>query len=112
MPDGNVDVDSVRTDVHNAAEVGAGGVEFVAFFEYGGHLFKAPSAVSWSTGNFGNDNFNRLFLAALTAHNETGMIMDFALGPNQGQGIPSLPVNENLQWDLVSNNKVSHSQSS
>jgi hypothetical protein len=27
--------------------------------------------------------------------------MDFALGPNQGQGVPAEPDNEGLQWDMV-----------
>jgi hypothetical protein len=28
--------------------------------------------------------------------------MDFAIGPNQGQGVPAEPDNEGLQWDIVS----------
>lgn len=102
LPDGNVDVESVRRDIVAAAGLGAGGVEFLPFFEYGGELFPAPPSSNWSTGAFGNKAWNGLFEAALLSHRETGMVMDFALGPNQGQGIPSVPDAKGLQWDLVS----------
>jgi hypothetical protein len=42
-----------------------------------------------------------MFLAALEAHKEAGLVMDFPLGPNQGQGVPADPSDEGLQWDLV-----------
>jgi hypothetical protein len=50
----------------------------------------------------GTPAFNNIFRAALMAHRDNGMTMDFAMGPNQGQGVPAFPNNTGLQWDLVS----------
>jgi hypothetical protein len=38
--------------------------------------------------------------------------MDFAIGPNQGQGVPAEPDNEGLQWDMVSKSQDFSSSSS
>jgi hypothetical protein len=38
--------------------------------------------------------------------------MDFAIGPNQGQGVPAEPDNEGLQWDMVSKFQAFSSTSS
>lgn len=61
-----------------------------------------PAGANWSTFNFGTAPFKDLFSAALTAHKRDGLAMDFALGPNQGQGVPAKEDDPGLQWDLVS----------
>lgn len=101
LPDFSVDTDVVRSDVAAAGSIGAGGVEFVPFFNYGGQLGDMPTGADWSTYNFGTADFRRVFSAALESHYENGLVMDFALGPNQGQGVPADPGDEGLQWDLV-----------
>ena len=77
-------------------------MEFVPFFNYGGELPLYPAGADWSTYGFGTPAFKEVFRSALEAHKENGLTMDFALGPNQGQGVPADPNDEGLQWDLVS----------
>ncbi|KAM0549861.1 hypothetical protein ACHAPJ_009108 [Fusarium lateritium] len=101
LPDASVDPDIVAQDVASAASIGAGGLEFVPFYEYGGSLGQMPAGANWSTYNFGTPAFNSIFRRALEAHDEYGLVMDFALGPNQGQGVPAKPDDQGLQWDMV-----------
>lgn len=101
FPDASVDAKTVQNNIKSAGEIGAGGVEFLPFYNYGGQLSPAPNGSNWSKYGFGTPAFRELFLAALRAHKEAGLAMDFALGPNQGQGVPADPTDEGLQWDLV-----------
>ena len=55
----------------------------------------------WVKYGFGTPAFNALFETALEAHRENELLMDFAMGPNQGQGVPAETDNPGLQWDLV-----------
>ncbi|KAL2797241.1 hypothetical protein BJX66DRAFT_323443 [Aspergillus keveii] len=100
LPDASVNSDVVAADIKHTADIGAGGVELVPFFEYGGTLNPNPP-VDWSTYNFGTAPFVDLFKTALKSHSEHGLVMDFAIGPNQGQGVPAEPDNEGLQWDMT-----------
>ncbi|KAL1877886.1 hypothetical protein Daus18300_002239 [Diaporthe australafricana] len=102
LPDASVDPETVRSDIRAAGEIGAGGVEFLPYYNYGGELGPPPSGVNWSTYGFGTPPFLELFKSALETHKEAGLAMDFALGPNQGQGIPAHKDDEGLQWDLFS----------
>ncbi|KAJ0119379.1 hypothetical protein J7T55_013618 [Diaporthe amygdali] len=102
----HVEADVVNADIKSAGSIGAGGVEFLPFYNYGGELGEPPTGVNWSTYGFGTPAFLELFTSALEAHKEAGMVMDFALGPNQGQGIPAHPDDEGLQWDLISNSQT------
>ena len=101
LPDASVSPSTVRKDILSASSIGAGGVEFLPFYNYGGELGGAPPGADWSTYNFGTEASNKLLVAAKEAHREGGLRMDFALGPNQGQGVPAEVDDEGLQWDLV-----------
>ncbi|KAH8729876.1 hypothetical protein BGZ61DRAFT_569735 [Ilyonectria robusta] len=101
LPDASVDAEVVAKDVASAASIGAGGIEFLPFFEYGGDIGRMPTGADWSTYNFGTPAFVKLFERVLEAHDRDGLVMDFALGPNQGQGVPASPDDEGLQWDMV-----------
>ncbi|OAL46519.1 hypothetical protein IQ07DRAFT_546683 [Pyrenochaeta sp. DS3sAY3a] len=101
FPDASVPSQSVVRDIEEAKNVGAGGVEFVPFYNYGGILAAPPPGVDWSLNGFGTPSFKALFKDALKTHAKNGMLMDFAIGPNQGQGVPSSPDAEGLQWDLI-----------
>lgn len=101
LPDSSVNTVTVQDDIKSAASVGAGGVEFLPFFNYGGALGGPSQDADWSTYGFGSPAFQEMFRAALEAHKDAGLVMDFALGPNQGQGVPAEPDDEGLQWDLV-----------
>lgn len=102
LPDASVDHSTVQQNIKSAGTLGAGGVEFLPFYNYGGQNGAPPPGADWSTYGFGTRAFSEMFLAALQAHQESGLVMDFPLGPNQGQGVPADPDDEGLQWDLVS----------
>ncbi|ETS86460.1 hypothetical protein PFICI_00288 [Pestalotiopsis fici W106-1] len=101
LPDAGVDASIVRDDISGAAYVGAGGIELLPFFEYGGQLGGMPAGTNWSTYNFGTAAFHNILSVALDAHEKHGLKIDIPLGPNQGQGVPAHPDDEGLQWDLV-----------
>ena len=101
LPDASVDHSTVQDNIKSAGAIGAGGVEFLPFYNYGAQLGASPPGADWSTYGFGTKEFKEIFLAALRAHKDAGLQMDFPLGPNQGQGVPAEPDDEGLQWDLV-----------
>ncbi|KAL2782982.1 hypothetical protein BJX66DRAFT_330911 [Aspergillus keveii] len=101
LPDPSVDEQCVRDDIKSVADVGAGGVEYLPWYNAGGFLGPAPPGDDWGKYGVGTPAFNRLFEAALETHRDAGMVMDFSIGPNQGQGVPAAPDDEGLQWDLV-----------
>jgi hypothetical protein len=101
LPDSSVNPNIVKENIRASGALGAGGVEFLPFFDYGATSRGPPPGSDWSTFNFGTPAFRAQFKAALEAHREGRLIMDFAMGPNQGQGVPAEPDDEGLQWDLV-----------
>ncbi|KAL2861838.1 hypothetical protein BJX68DRAFT_273929 [Aspergillus pseudodeflectus] len=103
LPDASVDPNVVKADIRSAGSVGAGGFEFLPYFEYGGEgaVGRMPPGANWDKYNFGTPAFQALFKAALEAHDENGLYMDFAIGPNQGQGVPAHVTDDGLQWDLA-----------
>ncbi|KAF5584443.1 glycosyl hydrolases family 2 sugar binding domain-containing protein [Fusarium pseudocircinatum] len=101
LPDANTDASKVAEDIAGAGSIGAGGVEFVPFYQYGGHGGRYPPGADWATYGFGSPAFVDVLEQAAQAHVSHGLKMDFALGPNQGQGVPADPDEEGLQWDLV-----------
>ena len=101
LPDASVSPSVLASDIESASSIGAGGIELLPFYNYGGELGGAPPGSDWSTYNFGTPASNALFIAALESHRQNGLKMDFALGPNQGQGVPAERDDEGLQWDLV-----------
>ncbi|GAW23685.1 hypothetical protein ANO14919_132600 [Xylariales sp. No.14919] len=82
------------------SSIGAGGIELVPFYEYGGSLGPMPIGANWSTFNFGTAPFRNIFSAAFAAHEQHGLVMDFAPGPSQGQGFSARADDPGLQWDL------------
>lgn len=101
LPDASADVSKVAEDIASAGSIGAGGVELVPFYQYGGHGGRYPPGADWATYGFGSPAFVDVLEQAAKAHVSHGLKMDFALGPNQGQGVPADPDEEGLQWDLV-----------
>ncbi|KKA22163.1 hypothetical protein T310_3800 [Rasamsonia emersonii CBS 393.64] len=101
LPDASADTTTVQEDIKSAGVIGAGGVEFLPFYNYGGEIGPAPPGADWVRYGFGTPAFRQVFRAALEAHRENGLVMDFALGPNQGQGVPAEYDDEGLQWDLA-----------
>lgn len=102
LPDPGVNKTLLAEDIEAAGEIGAGGIEFLPFYGYGGVIDTYIPAANWSKNGFGTSAFLDAFRIALEAHKDHEMVMDFALGPNQGQGVPAESTDEGLQWDLVS----------
>ncbi|KAF7589906.1 hypothetical protein BBP40_003524 [Aspergillus hancockii] len=96
LPDASVDPAVIQKNIKDVGANGAGGVEFLPYYDYG----EAVPGADWATYGFGTPAFVSIFKAALQAHKDAGLVMDFPLGPNQGQGVPASPDDEGLQWDL------------
>ena len=77
--------------------MGGGGLEFLPFYNYG----LGPALTDWSIYGFGTDAFNKLFQAALDTASTLRLAFDFALGPNQGAGVPSEVETPGLAKTLV-----------
>ena len=55
----------------------------------------------WSTYGWGTPAWVTLMKTALQATSDSGLLMDFAMGPNQGQGVPAVEGSEGLAWDIA-----------
>lgn len=99
-------------DISSLADIGAGGIEYLPFYFYGlvyAQLIPVPDGpieppTDWSIYGFGDTAFNELFKETLQAIKDqgNGFNIDFALGPNQGAGVPSEPGTEGLSYEIVS----------
>lgn len=101
LPDASVSEDVLRADIANISAVGAGGLEFVPFYLYG-LVGSEYGPASWAEDGYGTPNYRRIFKTAAQASKDNGLVMDFAIGANQGQGAPSPPEAPGLAVELVS----------
>ncbi|OAA66806.1 hypothetical protein SPI_01382 [Niveomyces insectorum RCEF 264] len=86
LPDASVSAAALDADIAELAAAGAGGLELLPFYNYG----QPPVSTDWSVYGFGTPAFAALFRAALNSTAQhAGMVLDFALGANQGAGVPS-----------------------
>ncbi|KAI9714496.1 MAG: hypothetical protein M1820_000457 [Bogoriella megaspora] len=106
VPDASVDPDTLADDVRQAGVVGAGGVEILGYYLYGGTAQGTGTFApdDWSIYGWGTPAWQSAFNTLLQAHVDNDLIVDFALGPNQGQGVPAPEHSEGLAWDLYSYN--------
>ncbi|KAF2090207.1 hypothetical protein K490DRAFT_36539 [Saccharata proteae CBS 121410] len=102
LPDASVDKNIVAADIESSASIGADCVEFLPFYNYGGGDGAYTPGLDWVTYGFGTPAYLDIFRTAIQAHKDNDLVMDFALGPNQGQGVPANADDDGLQWDLVS----------
>lgn len=58
--------------------------------------------VDWDIFNFGTPAYNTVLIAALQACKDNGLLMDFEVGVQSGQGAPAEPDNPGLAWFVVS----------
>lgn len=61
-----------------------------------------PEGVDWNIYGYGTSAYRKVLKAALQAHKDHGLLMDFSMGPQSGQGVPAEPDNPGLVWELVS----------
>ncbi|EXF81412.1 hypothetical protein CFIO01_01074 [Colletotrichum fioriniae PJ7] len=95
LPDAEVDTEAVTRDVAEIAAVGAGGLEFLPYYQ-----FHSPSA-NWSTYGYGTNASRGVFRAAMQAVADNDILFDFSIGANQGQGVPSEPESIGLALELA-----------
>ncbi|EKG14347.1 hypothetical protein MPH_08469 [Macrophomina phaseolina MS6] len=103
LPDASVPPATVQSDIAAIASIGAGGIELLGYYQYG--LPEAEQGVApptdWTLYGFGTPAFKEIFYAALQSSSDNGLVMDFAQGANQGQGVPSEPETEGLAVELA-----------
>ncbi|EFX01772.1 secreted protein [Grosmannia clavigera kw1407] len=99
IPDAHVNTSRVAADIAEAGARGAAGVEVLGFYLYGGATGEYVP-VDWNEYGWGTPAWKRVLDAAIQAHLDNGLLMDFAVGPNQGQGVPAEEDDEGLMWDL------------
>ncbi|PIA92107.1 hypothetical protein CB0940_09204 [Cercospora beticola] len=102
VPDATASPEVIAKDIALLKEVGAGGLEPIGFYNYGGtQSDPATSRADWSKFGWGTEAWINTTRTAFQAAKDHGLLMDFALGPNQGSGVPAEPETEGLQYDLV-----------
>ena len=97
LPDASVPASDVQADVRSLAEVSAGGLEFLGFYNQG----FPPISTDWSKYGFGTPAFKEILRAALQTTAEHSLVFDFAVGPNTAHGVPAIPGSEGLAMELV-----------
>ncbi|KAJ4289046.1 hypothetical protein N0V90_011388 [Kalmusia sp. IMI 367209] len=109
LPDASIPSDVVAKDIRAAKEAGAGGLEILPFYLYGRGEESArrdganpvPQLPDWSKYGFGTPAFVDLFRDTLETAEEVGLLVDYALGANQGQGVPSEVSTPGLAVELL-----------
>ncbi|KAL1892393.1 hypothetical protein Sste5346_007131 [Sporothrix stenoceras] len=99
IPDAHVDLDQIYNDIAQAGARGAAGVEVLGFYLYGA----SPGAyvpTDWNAFGWGTPAWKQVLDTAIDAHWDHGLLMDVAMGPNQGQGVPAHEDDDGLMWDL------------
>ncbi|KAH7020710.1 uncharacterized protein B0I36DRAFT_275040 [Microdochium trichocladiopsis] len=81
-----------------AKDIGAGGIEFLPFYNYG---YGTPALGHYATYAFGKPAFVDVLTTALETCKAEGLVMDVALGASQGQGVPAKPLTTGLAVQLV-----------
>ena len=121
--DASVNLSQVADDVKNAGLAGAGGVELLGYYLYGdtgyGGDDVSPLQSDWTVYGWGlpswsksdhswkpptDHNIEQLLDTVLSTAEEEGLLIDLALGPNQGAGVPAPYDSDGLLWDLSSFN--------
>ncbi|GAD98073.1 RING zinc finger protein [Paecilomyces variotii No. 5] len=103
LPDAGVSDDILRADIGNISSVGAGGFEFLPFYLYG-LVGEEYGPADWAEFGYGTPAFKKIFTTAAEAAKAHGLVMDFAIGPNQGQGVPAVPESPGLSLELLMGN--------
>ncbi|KAI1323039.1 hypothetical protein F5Y16DRAFT_415290 [Xylariaceae sp. FL0255] len=90
--DASANLTRVASDIKDLAQVGAGGVELLGFYNYGDHdgdSETAPLQSDWVKYGWGSAAWKDIQDAVLQAAKEAGLVIDFTQGPNQGAGVPA-----------------------
>lgn len=63
--------------------------------------FVEPDFPDWDVYGFGTPAYVALFKDALNAAKDAGILLDLAVGANQGQGVPAVPGTAGLAMQLL-----------
>ncbi|PWY91931.1 hypothetical protein BO94DRAFT_555096 [Aspergillus sclerotioniger CBS 115572] len=104
--DASVNLSVVAEDVKAISKAGAGGLELLGYYLYGdsstfGGQLASPLQSDWTVFGYGSPAWKNLVETVLTAAKEDGLLVDFAIGPNQGAGVPAPYNDDGLLWDLA-----------
>lgn len=106
VPDASVSTDIVASDIRGAGSIGAGGVELLGFYNYGGSFGPPPngSGIDWTVTGWGLPAWKNLQDVAIRTAVNANLVIDLSLGPNQGAGTPAPYNDTGRAWQLVSRN--------
>lgn len=81
-------------------------MEFLGYYYYGATQFPSQVIVptDWTRYGWGTEAWRNLTLFALKEGKAKDLVLDFAIGPNQGNGVPAKPETEGLMMDLIPSN--------
>ncbi|KAK5096104.1 hypothetical protein LTS08_007710 [Lithohypha guttulata] len=99
LPDASVNTSFLVDDIVQLAARGAGGIEFLNYYDYGGVIATGP-ATDWNIYGYGTPAYRDVLKAALQVHKDLGLVMDFSMGPQSGQGVPAEPYEPGLAYNL------------
>ncbi|GKZ68760.1 hypothetical protein AnigIFM50267_003505 [Aspergillus niger] len=109
--DASMNLSVVAEDVKAMGKAGAGGLELLGYYLYGdssnldGQL-QCPLQTDWTIFGFGSPAWKDLVDTVLTAAKECDLLVDLAIGPNQGAGVPAPYNDDGLLWDLAGFNST------
>ncbi|KAK7029400.1 hypothetical protein VNI00_014654 [Paramarasmius palmivorus] len=92
IEDSSADLDILRSDVAEMANVGSSGFELLSYQSYGGLQGNTGDVIlDPADFAFGSDRFLTVVATLVQAAKENNITIDFTLGPNQGAGVPVKP---------------------
>ncbi|GKZ38031.1 hypothetical protein AbraIFM66950_009945 [Aspergillus brasiliensis] len=109
--DASINPSVVAEDVKAIGEAGAGGLELLGYYLYGDSksyygLLQCPLQSDWTIFGFGSPAWKNLVDTVLTTAKEYDLLVDLAIGPNQGAGVPAPYNDDGLLWDLAGFNST------
>ncbi|KAF8185032.1 hypothetical protein K438DRAFT_1974234 [Mycena galopus ATCC 62051] len=96
IQDASVDLDIVHSDVAAIATVGSSGFELLSYQTYGGSVLLNPTDYA-----YGSQRFVDVAAVAVQAAIDNDVTIDFAMGPNQGAGVPVFPTDVDMEGMLT-----------
>lgn len=116
LPDTSIQPDIVTRGIRDVKEIGAIGLEFLPYYNYGlgeetWERFRQlstsqpePDFPDWDVYGFGTPAYVSLFKDSLRAAKDADIVLDYALGANQAQGVPAVPGTPGLAVQLLMGN--------
>ncbi|KAF8126427.1 hypothetical protein K438DRAFT_2001413 [Mycena galopus ATCC 62051] len=92
IQDASVNLDNVASDIAQIASVGSSGFELLSYQTYGGTTILDPTDYA-----FGSNRFVDVAAAAVQAAIDNNVTIDFAMGPDQGAGVPVFPQDVDME---------------